>query len=245
MNLAEDIPVLGTRPNGGAVMDKIKVLVADDHPTFRQGLCHFLSEESDIDIVAQADNGEGAINLSQKFIPNVAIIDVSMPGLNGIEAARQIKGTCPSVAILMISAYDYESYFFASLQVGAAGFVLKNMPVGDLVRAVRMVNSGAAVFDFNTLDRYVKTSMKDNQTDRIPELCPRQLQVLEAAGKGLSNHLIAERLGIGPRTVQTHMSHILRKFKAHSRTEAVLQALKMGYLNPDGSNLDKKLSIVK
>jgi DNA-binding NarL/FixJ family response regulator len=226
-------------------MDKIRVLVADDHPTFRQGLCYFLSQESDIDVVAEAADGEETLILCQELIPDVAIIDISMRGLNGIETAHQIKETCPSVAILILSANDYEFYLFASIRTGAAGFILKSIPVSDLVRAVRMVNSGVAVFDFNTMSICLKESWKDNPRDKIPELCRRQLQVLEAAGKGLSNRLIAESLGIGPRTVQTHMSHILRKFKAHSRIAAVLQAIKIGYLNPDSSHIDKQLSTIK
>ncbi len=214
-------------------MDKLMVLVADDHPVFRQGLCHFLDEEGDIHVVAQAADGEETLRLCQELAPDVAIIDIAMPGLAGIEAAHQMKETCPSVTVLMVSDHDYESYLFASFQAGAAGFILKSAPVSDLVSAVRLVHAGGAVFDFKIIESLLAQSLKDNKVSGIPELRPRELQVLEAAARGLSNRRIGEELGIGSRTVQTHMFHIFRKLKAHSRTQAVLVALRQGRLGAD------------
>ncbi len=121
-------------------MDKIKVLVADDHPTFREGLCHFIEAEEDLEVVARSADGPNTVSLAKELNPDVAIIDVSMPGLNGIEAARQVKEACPKTAIIMVSAYDYESYVLASLQAGAVGYLLKDTPVRELVSAIRMVH---------------------------------------------------------------------------------------------------------
>ena len=119
-------------------MKKIRVLVADDHPTFREGLCHFLDGQEDIEVVAQPADGEEAVKLAMELIPDVAIIDIAMPRVNGIEAARQIKEALPAIAILMVSAYDYESYLVGSLRAGAAGYMLKNAPVSELISAVRL-----------------------------------------------------------------------------------------------------------
>jgi DNA-binding NarL/FixJ family response regulator len=212
-------------------MDKIRVLVADDHPTFRQGLCHFLSEESDIDVVAEAANGEATLTQCRKLKPDVAIIDISMPGIMGIETADQIKKTCPSIAVLMVSELDYESYLFASLRAGASGLMLKSASVSDFIQAVRLISVGKAVFDYKFIDQVLKISTKSDDFTGIPDLHRRELEVLKAVGAGLTNQSIAEKLGIGPRTVQTHLSHIFRKLKTHSRTQAVLQAMKMGYIS--------------
>jgi DNA-binding NarL/FixJ family response regulator len=245
MNLAEDIPILGTRYKWGRRMNKIRVLVADDHPTFRQGLCYFLSKESDIDVIAEAANGEETLNLCRELSPDVAIIDISMPGINGIETTNQIKKTFPSISVIIVSEFDYESYLFASLRAGASGFMLKGASVSDFIQAVRLISKGRAVFDYKFIDQFLKISLKSNDFTGIPDLHRRELEVLEAVGAGLTNQRIAEKLGIGPRTVQTHLSHVFRKLKTHSRTQAVLQAMQMGYLNPDSSRQENELSTFK
>ncbi len=216
-------------------MNKIKVLVADDHPTFREGLCHFLTEEKDMEVVAKAADGEETVRLAKQLLPDVAIIDVAMPKLNGIEAARQIKAACPTTAIFMVSAYGYESYLLASVRAGAAGYLLKNAPVGELISAVRSVRSGEAVFDLKAIGKILARVATEEGGERkgLGRLHQRELQILKIAAKGLSNKHIAEQLGIGERTVQTHMFNIFRKLEVGSRTEAVLHALREGWLTLD------------
>ena len=135
-------------------MDKIKVMVADDHPAFREGLCRLLKDETDLEVVALPEDGEEAVESARKLQPDVAIIDISMPKLNGIEAAKQIRVAAPTTAILMVSAYSYPSYVLAALRAGAAGYLLKNAPLNELISAVRLVHSGEGVFDLKATELY-------------------------------------------------------------------------------------------
>lgn len=215
-------------------MEKIRILVADDHPVFLEGLCRLLSEEKDIEVVARASDGDEAIKLAGQSQPDVAIIDVAMPSPNGIESAKQIKEVSPKTTILMVSAFDYESYMLASLRVGAAGYLLKNTPARELIGAVRTVYSGNAVFDMKALSNIMDHFSLDGDAKKNPrELHERELEVLRHAAKGMSNKAIALQLAISERTVQTHMISIFRKLGVNSRTEAVLYALRTRWLTPD------------
>ena len=216
-------------------MKKIRVLVADDHPTFREGLCHFLENEKDMEVVARPTDGEETVRLAKELLPDVAIIDVAMPKLNGIEAARQIKAANPTTAILMVSAYAYESYLLASVRVGAAGYLLKTAPVSELISAVRSVISGEAVFDLKGISKILGRLATEPgaESKGLEGLHDREVQILKIAAKGQSNKHIAEKLGISERTVQTHMFHIFKKLEVGSRTEAVLRALREGWLTLD------------
>ncbi len=215
-------------------MKKIRVLVADDHPTFREGLCHFLDSQEDIEVVGQSADGEEAVKLAREIIPDVAIIDIAMPRVNGIEAARQIKEACPAIAILMVSAYDYESYLVGSLRAGAAGYMLKNAPISELISAVRLVCSEEAVFNLKGISKVLdRITTKDGEKKNNMGLQRRELDILKRVARGLTNIQIAGELKISQRTVQTHMSNIFRKLGAHSRTEAVLHALRQGWITAD------------
>lgn len=216
-------------------MEKIKVLIADDHPAFREGLCRFLEDEDDIEVVAHATDGEETISLAQELRPDVAVVDVAMPGLSGIEAANQIKEACAATAILMLSAYDYESYVLASLRAGAAGYLLKDTPLFELASAIRMVHRGEAVFNLratgNILNRL--TAGSSQGWSACGELHDREIQVLKLLAKGMSNRDIAGELIISERTVQTHLVNIFKKLGVGSRTEAAMHALKKGWLTLD------------
>ena len=216
-------------------MDKIKVLVADDHPAFREGLCRLIDGEKDMECVATVPNGEEAARLAKELAPDVAIIDVAMPKLNGIEATKQIKAACPTTAILMVSAFGYESYLLASLRAGAAGYLLKSTPLRELTNAVRSVQAGEAVFDLKSASKILRrlSAEKDAKRRSLEELHPRELGVLRLAANGMSNKEIAVELVISERTVQTHMVNIFGKLGVGSRTEAVLHALKEGWLTFD------------
>ncbi len=216
-------------------MEKIKVLVADDHPTFREGLCRLLQDEKDLEVVAASGDGESAINEAKKKLPDVAIVDIAIPKLNGIEAAKQIKEVSPNTAILMVSAYSYPSYVLAALRAGAAGYLLKDTPLQEIINAVRMVHTGEAVFDMKATGKILRRLATDKveRQKSAEELQPRELEVLNLAAKGVGNKEIASRLNISERTVQTHLVNIFRKLRVSSRTEAVLHALKEGWLTLD------------
>jgi len=216
-------------------MEKIRVLIADDHPAFREGLCQLIEHEEDLECVAKPADGEEAVRLAIELLPDVAIIDIAMPKLNGIEAAGQIKAARPAIAILMVSAFGYESYILASLRAGAAGYLLKNAPLRELTNAIRSVHAGEAVFDLKAASKILRRLADDKGEKRggLEELQPRELEVLRLAGKGMSNKEIAGELVLSERTVQTHLVNIFRKLGVGSRTEAVLHALREGWLTLD------------
>jgi len=220
-------------------MKKIRVMVTDDHPGFREGLTRLLREEIDIEVIAALGNGLQALESAKSLLPDVAIMDISMPGLNGIETAKQIGELSPDTAILMVSAFNYPSYVLASLRVGAAGYLMKNASLHKIISAIRMIHSGGSVFDLKVTGKILlnlasgKTWIKQEQ-----ELHPRELEVLNLAARGKGNKEIGNRLSISERTVQTHLVNIFRKLQVNSRTEAIIQALKEGWLVLD--NLTEK-----
>jgi len=212
-------------------MEKIRLLIADDHPAFREGLCRILAEEEDLECVAKSADGIEAVKLAEELQPDVAIIDVCMPNLNGIEAAKQIKAACHNTTILMVSAFDYESYILACLQAGAVGYILKNTPLREIVSAIRLVHTGRSVLDLKVTDKIVRhlVTHRSGETD-FAHLFPRELEILGLAAKGKSNKDIAGELYISERTVQTHFVNIFRKLGVNSRTQAVLHALRSGWI---------------
>ncbi len=212
-------------------MGKIKVIIADDHPTFRDGLGRLLEDSGGIEVVGKAENGEEAVNLSRTLNPEVAIIDMSMPKLNGIEATRLIKESSPDTAVLIVSAYHYQSYILTALQAGAAGYLTKDTPINELLSAVRLAKGGAGVFvrgvTSNILQRLVNS--KGGKKGK-GDLYPREIEVLKLTARGMRNKQIACTLNISNRTVQAHLGNIFTKLDVDSRTEAVLRALKDGWL---------------
>ena len=216
-------------------MEKIRVLIADDHPSFREGLGRLLAEEADIEVVAEASNGVEAVELASQLSPDVAIIDVAMPELNGIETTKQIKAACPATAVLIVSAYGHDSYVLGAVQAGAAGYLLKNVRVRELVAAIRALYAGEAVLDPTAAQKVFSrlAYTAGSITEVSLELHQRELEVLKLAAKGMSNKEIAEALAISVRTVQSHLVNIFGKLGVGSRTEAVLHALKQGWLTLD------------
>jgi DNA-binding NarL/FixJ family response regulator len=213
-------------------MEKIRLLIADDHPAFREGLSRLLEEEEDLECVATSADGEEAIKMVEELHPDVAIIDVSMPNLDGIKATEKIKATCPDTAVLMISAFDYQSYVLASLQAGASGYMSKDRPLRELISAIRLVHGGDSILDLKATDTIVRClidSGRDRKTS-FDELQPRELDVIKLTAKGMSNKDIADELFISERTVQTHLNNIFRKLGVNSRTQAVLYVLRKGWI---------------
>ena len=212
-------------------MEKIKVIVIDDHPSFREGLTRLLQEEIDMEVIATLEGGVQAVDSAKSLRPDVAIMDISMPGLNGIEAAKQIREVSPNTAILMVSAHNIPSYVLACLGAGAAGYLMKNASINKITSAIRMVQIGGSVFDMKVAGKvlYGLTAGKF-ETNQGDELHPRELQILELAAKGKRNKEIAKDLSISDCTVQTHLVNIFRKLQVNSRTEAIIRALKEGLL---------------
>jgi DNA-binding NarL/FixJ family response regulator len=216
----------------GANLSVTKVLIADDHSTFSEGLQRVLSEEQDMQVVGVARNGEQAVVMAREFQPDVVIMDIAMPILNGIEATRQIKEMLPTTAVLVLSAYGYAPYVFSVLEAGAGGYLLKNTPMRELIRAIRALRNGESVFDQEVAEKVLKNLVKSWRGGLATsnQLKPRELEVIRLGARGLSNDEIAEKLDISPRTVQTHFTHIFTKLEVGSRLEAILRCLKEGWL---------------
>ena len=211
----------------------IRVVLADDHAVVRKGIREFLEASGNIRVVAEAADGEEAVALVAQHAPDVAVLDVQMPGLTGIEATRRIKAEFPGVRVLILTAYDDDPYIFALLQAGASGYVLKTADSSELVNAVRAVFRGESALDPAVAQKVVQqlTSGRPlGAQSTVEPLTEREIEVLHMAAKGLTNKAIGQALGISDRTVQGHLANIYGKLGTGSRTEAVTEALKQGWI---------------
>jgi NarL family two-component system response regulator LiaR len=219
-------------------MDKIRILIADDHAVVREGTRQFLEREDDLEVVGEAADGEEAIRLVGSLSPDVAIMDISMPNIDGIEATRQIKAKYPKVAVLILSAYDDDQFVFSLLEAGAAGYLLKSVRGNELVNAIREVSAGESVLHptiaRKVLNRFTNITSETQKQKTQDILTEREIEVLQLATQGSSNQEIADSLFLSLRTVQSHLNHIFNKLQVSSRTEAVVRALKEGWVTLDG-----------
>ena len=200
----------------------VKILLADDHPLTRSGIAEFVKRESTFELVAEAENGLDAWEKIQTLKPNVALLDIRMPGMDGVTVAQKVKNEGLNTAIVMLTSYDAQQYVIASLRAGARGFVLKTVSPKELTTAINTVAKGGLY-----LDPEVSSVM--GEQDFIPEqLSVREREVLLLAAKGLSSKEVAKRLFISERTVQTHLASIYDKLGSRNKTEALLLALKYG-----------------
>jgi DNA-binding NarL/FixJ family response regulator len=211
----------------------IRVVLADDHAVVRKGIREFLEGEGDIIVLAEASDGDSTLALVQEHSPDIVVLDIQMPGRNGIEVTRALRTAGSPVAILIVTAYDDDPYIMAGIQAGANGYVLKSAAPDEIVRAVRAVHEGQSAVDpavAAKLMAYLAGQRRAPPTPMAEELTDRELEVLALVAKGLTNRAIGHQLGISDRTVQGHLANIFGKLGASSRTEAVMTAIKLGWI---------------
>lgn len=211
----------------------IRVILADDHAVVRKGIREFLEAEDDIVVLAEATDGSQALDLVAQHGPDVAVLDVQMPGLSGIEVTRRITAEHPIVRVLILTAYDDDPYVFALLQAGASGYILKTAGSRELAEAVRAVHRGESALDPAVARKVVQqltSGRPPGAQAAVESLTERELEVLRLAAKGMTNKGIGQALEISDRTVQGHLANIYGKLNAGSRTEAVTEALKLGWI---------------
>lgn len=221
--------------------DPIRIVLADDHALLRQGTAELLRREPDLEVVGEADNGQQAIDLARRLQPDIVVMDVRMPVLSGVEATQRIREALPKVQVLVLTAHDDDQYVFSLLQAGASGYLLKTAPVGELIKAIRLVHAGESPLDPAIARKVVVRISGEGRTTRaadqgasaVEELTARELEVLQLLAQGLNNRAIAEALFLSDRTVQSHLTTIFAKMHVTSRLEAVLTGIRRGWLSLD------------
>lgn len=208
--------------------DAIRILLADDHPMFREGVAHSLGSEPELQVVAQTASGEEAVELAQRLRPDVALLDISMPGIGGIAAAASIAASVPEMRILMLTVSEDKDSLLAALKAGAHGYVLKGTSASELRAIVRRVAGGEAFVTPALATRLLVEFSRPKERDPLSELTAREHDVIELISQGSSNREIAERLHLAEKTVKHYVTCILQKLHARSRTEAALIAVQHG-----------------
>jgi DNA-binding NarL/FixJ family response regulator len=217
----------------------IRVILADDHQVVRRGIRDFLVESGWIEVVAEAENGDDAVRLIEQHRPDVAVLDVQMPGRNGIDVVRWVREHKLPVGTLILTAYDDDPYLMAALEAGTNGYVMKTAEASEIVKAVIAVNEGRSVLDPGVVHRLMQVVgggtghaqiTASESGEPVTELTARELAVLLEAARGLTNKAIGLTLGISDRTVQGHLRNIFEKLHVTNRTEAVVKAVQLGML---------------
>jgi len=214
-------------------MAEITILLAEDHLVVREGLRRLLEAEKDMQVIAEAGSGEEAVRLCGTAVPDLVLMDISLAGLNGVEATRRIKAAQPGITVLVLSAYDNEEFIFAVLQAGAAGYLLKNMRGREIVSAIRAVLDGDSILHPQVAAKVLKRLQREGgeAAPRKKEpLSRREIEVLQLGAGGLANKEIAARLDLSERTIQSHWRNVFVKLGVSSRMEAVMYALKNGWI---------------
>jgi DNA-binding NarL/FixJ family response regulator len=206
----------------------IRVVVVDDHPVVRHGLTAILRYEQDIEVLGEAADGLTAVALILEQRPDVVLLDLRLPELSGVEVMRQVRAKLPGVRFLVLTTYDTDAYIGPALSAGAQGYLLKDATPDELARGVRAVMQGGAALEPGVAARLIE---RMNEGDNADELSAREVQVLQLMARGESNKAIAAQLGLSPSTIKTHISNILAKLDAQSRTEAVHVALRRGIVS--------------
>ena len=208
--------------------EPIEVLVVDDHAVVREGLRTFLELQDGIEVVGEAADGEAAIREAERLRPDVILIDLVMPRLDGVGAMRELRRRLPATRVIVLTSFADDERLLGAIRAGAAGYLLKNAEPQEVVRAVRAANAGQALLDPTVAARVVESIADRDSVTGADTLTPREREVLALIARGRSNKLIARELGIAEKTVKTHVGHVLAKLGVTDRTQAAVIAVRTG-----------------
>lgn len=216
-------------------MKKIRVLIADDHRVVREGLSSILRSRDDIEVVAEAENGLEAVEKARKYEPDVVLMDISMPRMNGVEAARLIKKEFPRIGIVVLTMFEEEEYIFDMIKAGATGYILKDSDSAQIIRSIRSVAKGESLIHPSVaskiLTEFSSLAKKTGKVSRrLGDLTEREITVLQLVAEGKTNKEIAVSLSLAEKTIKNHVRNIFKKLSAHDRTEAAIFALRKGLI---------------
>ncbi|CAN5822400.1 response regulator transcription factor [soil metagenome] len=226
-------------------MQRIQVLVVDDHPLFRRGIVWSLESESDMVVVGEAADGEEALTMADDLTPDVMVLDINLPEINGIEVARIVKRRSPRIGVVMVTMHEDDEQLFNAIRVGAAAYCTKDVDPSQIVGVIRRVAKGEYLINENVLshpfvasrvlDQFRELARIDHTRDAVfSPLTPREVEILDCVARGNSNKEIASILGISDQTVKNHITSILRKLQVNDRTQAVIYALRHGWIKLTG-----------
>jgi two-component system response regulator NreC len=211
-------------------MDHVRVLIADDHGIVRTGIRHLLEQQTDMEVAGEAEDGREAVRLAQQLGPDVVVMDLAMPNLNGIEATAQIVKSNPNIRVIVLSMYDDEEYLVRALTAGVKGYLLKDSAQLDVVRAVRAVVTGRSFFSptiaQKLVEEYTRQLQSKGLADSYDLLTEREREILQLLAEGKSNREAAALLNVSPYTVETHRTHLMQKLNLHNTAELVLYAVR-------------------
>jgi two-component system, NarL family, response regulator NreC len=213
---------------------KIRILLADDHTILRAGLKLMLNAQPDMEVIGEAQDGRQAIREARRLQPDIVLMDITMPDINGIEATREIKKVAPDVKVLILTMHEHDEYIFQALRAGASGYMLKEAADTELITALHVIRSGqfylSPMAQSVMVGDYLQRVRTGEEKDSYSTLTEREREILKLVAEGYTNNQIAERLVISPKTVDTHRTHIMDKLNLHSRAELVKYAMRRGLL---------------
>jgi DNA-binding NarL/FixJ family response regulator len=222
----------GEIPNAGVVGSMIRVLLVDDHAVVREGLRAFLELQEGIEVSGEAADGEEAIDAAARLRPDVILMDLVMPRLDGVTAMRSLRERAPGARVIVLTSFLDDDKLLPALRAGAAGYLLKNAEPREVVRAVRAASAGEALIDPVVAARLIETLAVDGGEEPLDRLTPREREVLVLIGRGFPNKLIARELDVSEKTVKTHVGHVLAKLGVTDRTQAAVFAVRAGIVGP-------------
>lgn len=220
----------------GVVVERaapIRVLIVDDHSLVREGTRAILERDPEIEVVGEAADGEEAVRLVGALDPDVVLMDIGLPGMSGLDATRCIRRGHPKVKVLALTIHDDDEYVFAMLDAGVVGYLLKDVRNGELAQAVRAVGAGAAILH-PSVTTTVLARLRAGGDPPVGRLSSQESAVLQMVADGMGNRDIADRMGVSARTVEAHLTHVFRKLGVHSRTAAVMVAIRLAMTPADG-----------